>query len=41
VASVREGGMAVTHAPDVVVSSISAGQAVLDVGSGDYRFTSA
>jgi alpha-L-rhamnosidase len=40
-ASVREGGVAVAHAPGVVASLVADGQAVLSVGSGSYRFTTA
>jgi alpha-L-rhamnosidase len=40
-ASVREGGVSVRHAPGVSQYSISGGTAVLSIGSGSYRFTSA
>jgi alpha-L-rhamnosidase len=40
-ASVREGGVSVRHAPGVVPYSVSGGTAVLSIGSGSYRFTSA
>jgi alpha-L-rhamnosidase len=40
-ASVREGGVAVGHAAGVVPFSVSGGTAVLSIGSGSYRFTSA
>ena len=39
--SVREGGVAAAKAPGVAVYSVTGGVAVLDVGSGSYRFTSA
>jgi len=39
-ASVHEGGVPVGRALGVVVSSLGNGVAVLDVGSGSYRFTS-
>ena len=39
--SVREGGVPAGRATGVTVSSISGGQAVLSMGSGTYRFTSA
>jgi alpha-L-rhamnosidase len=38
--NVREGGVAAGKAPGVSVSSFTAGVAVLEVGSGSYRFTS-
>jgi alpha-L-rhamnosidase len=37
---VREGGVAADKAPGVAVSSVAGGVAVLEVGSGSYRFTS-
>ena len=37
---VREGGVAAHASPGVVVHSVADGLAVLEVGSGDYRFTS-
>jgi alpha-L-rhamnosidase len=37
---VREGGVAVGQATGVSVSSVAGGVAVLEVGSGSYRFTS-
>jgi alpha-L-rhamnosidase len=37
---VREGGVAAGKAPGVSVASVAAGLAVLEVGSGSYRFTS-
>jgi alpha-L-rhamnosidase len=40
-ASVREGGVAVSRAAGVVPYSVSGGTAVLSIGSGSYRFTSA
>jgi len=39
--SVREGGVAAARVPGVAVYSIGGGMAVLSVGSGTYRFTSA
>ena len=39
--SVREGGAAAGSAPGVHVTSVGGGVAVLSVGSGSYRFTSA
>ncbi len=39
--SVRESGLAATKAPGVAVYSMGGGKAVLWVGSGAYRFTSA
>jgi alpha-L-rhamnosidase len=36
----REGGVAVGKATGVSVSSVGGGVAVLEVGSGSYRFTS-
>jgi len=39
--SVREGGVAAGRAPGVAVYSVTDGVAVLYVGSGSYRFTSA
>ena len=38
---VREGGVAASRAPGVVVQSVGAGLAILEVGSGTYRFTTA
>ncbi|HEX4176340.1 MAG TPA: alpha-L-rhamnosidase C-terminal domain-containing protein, partial [Acidimicrobiales bacterium] len=38
--NVREGGVAAGKAPAVSVSSFAGGVAVLEVGSGNYRFTS-
>lgn len=38
---VREGGVAAARAPGVTVESVGDGLAVLQVGSGTYRFTSA
>ena len=38
--SVREGGVAADKAPGVSVLSVAGGVAVLEVGSGSYRFTS-
>ncbi len=38
---VREGGLAAGRAPGVAVDSVAGGVAVLYVGSGSYRFTSA
>jgi len=38
--NVREGGAAAGKAPGVSVSSFAGGVAVLEVGSGNYRFTS-
>jgi alpha-L-rhamnosidase len=38
--AVREGGVAAGMAPGVSVSSVAAGVAVLEVGSGTYSFTS-
>jgi alpha-L-rhamnosidase len=38
--SVQESGVAVGKAPGVSVSSVAGGVAVLEVGSGSYRFTS-
>ena len=40
-ASVREGGVAAGKAPGVAVFAPAPGEAVLSVGSGTYRFTSA
>jgi hypothetical protein len=37
---VREGGVAAGKAPGVSLTSVAAGLAVLEVGSGSYRFTS-
>ena len=37
---VREGGVAAGNAPGVSVASVAGGVAVLEVGSGSYRFTS-
>ncbi len=37
---VREGGVAAHASPGVVVQSVGDGLAVLEVGAGDYRFTS-
>jgi hypothetical protein len=37
---VREGGVAAGRAPGVAVQSVGGGLAVLEVGSGTYRFTS-
>jgi hypothetical protein len=39
--SAREGGMAATRAPGVSVLPPAGGRAVLSVGSGTYRFTTA
>jgi alpha-L-rhamnosidase len=39
-ANLREGGIAAARAPGVSVYSVSDGVAVLEVGSGSYRFTS-
>jgi hypothetical protein len=36
----REGGVAADRAPGVSVFSVADGVAVLEVGSGSYRFTS-
>jgi hypothetical protein len=36
---VREGGVAAHSSPGVVVHSVGEGLAVLEVGSGHYRFT--
>jgi alpha-L-rhamnosidase len=38
-ASVREGGLPVTRAPGVTVESVGGGTALLQVGSGSYRFS--
>jgi alpha-L-rhamnosidase len=38
--TVREGGVAAGKSPGVSVQSVGGGLAVLEVGSGDYRFTS-
>jgi alpha-L-rhamnosidase len=38
--SVREGGVAADKVPGVSVYSVAGGVAVLEVGSGSYRFTS-
>jgi len=38
---VREGGISAGRAPGVAVYSVAGGVAVLYVGSGSYRFTSA
>jgi alpha-L-rhamnosidase len=40
-AAVREGGVAAARSPGVAVSSVTGGVAVLSVGSGSYRFTTA
>jgi alpha-L-rhamnosidase len=39
VAAVREGGVALGHAPGVIVDSADDGMVVLNVGGGSYRFT--
>jgi alpha-L-rhamnosidase len=38
--NVREGGVAAHTSPEVSVQSVGGGIAVLEVGSGSYRFTS-